>query len=276
MTFVTRRPPPQGAEAEEMARRKLRMRSWWDWVERCLSAYVFVWNPSEFFRCFREREGLWVLLRFILLGVFTAMAAVFDHLIYMAVWAASLLAIDILLFNTGVVFVSARPLNLLRSNVFTAFGYVSLALAFSPFWLWFHCSRGSAIARILDAIYQSVRTLTTAGPEGPLSSGERFRRRHWRCGTSHQLQSVPVCGGRMKHGADGEEHDSHEIEHIQPPKVARPEAQITRSHGKQTVGSLDEPIRTDAPQAGAARPRPIHGTGGFSGRCGKPQLLSPA
>jgi hypothetical protein len=110
-----------------------------------------------------------VLLRFILLFVFTAMAAVCDRLICIVVVVGSLLAIDILLFNTGVVFVSARPMNLLRSNIFTVFGYFSLALAFSPFWLWLHCSGESAIARILDAIYQSVRTLTTAGPEGPLS-----------------------------------------------------------------------------------------------------------
>jgi len=94
-------------------------------------------------------------------------------LICIAVVVGSLLAIDILLFNTGVVFVSARPANLLRSNLFTAFGYVSLALAFSPFWLWLHCSRGSGIARIFDAIHQSVRTLTTAGPEGPLSNGAK-------------------------------------------------------------------------------------------------------
>jgi len=117
-----------------------------------------------------------VLLRFILLGVFTAMAAVCDRLICSAVVVAgSLLAIgDILLFNTGVVFVSARPLNLLRSNVFTAFGYVSLALAFSPLWLLVPCfpnvtGSGWATAgrRSLDAFYQSVRTLTTSGTDIP-------------------------------------------------------------------------------------------------------------
>jgi hypothetical protein len=176
MSFATMRPPPQGAEADEMARRKLRTWSWWDRIEDCLRWYVFVGNPSELLRYFRQREGRWVLLRFILLGICTVVPAAADYWIFMAiaVGVAALLAIDILLFNTGVVFVSARPLNLLRSNVFTAFGYVSLALAFSPFWLLLPCFPSTkrtgwlaAGGRSLDAFYQSARTLTTAGTDIP-------------------------------------------------------------------------------------------------------------
>jgi hypothetical protein len=173
MTGATMRPPPEGPEADEMAKRRLRTWSRWGWIEGRFRWYVFVGNPSERFRYFRQREGRWVLLRFILLGVCTVVAAAFDRFIYIPIVVSSVLAIDILLFNTAVVFVTARPLNLLRSNVFTAFGYVSLALAFSPFWLWLHCSSGTVITRTLDAIYQSIRTLTTAGPEGPLSVGAK-------------------------------------------------------------------------------------------------------
>jgi len=93
---------------------------------------------------------------------------------WLAIGVAVLLAIDILLFNTAVVFVSALPLSLLRSNLFTMFSYGSLALAFSPLWLLVPCfpsvtASGWATAgrRSLDAFYQSVRTLTTSGTDIP-------------------------------------------------------------------------------------------------------------
>jgi hypothetical protein len=173
MRFATMRPPPQGAEAVEMARRKLRMWRRWNWVERCFRAYVFVWNPSELFPYFREREGQWVLLRLIILGGCT-IATALDCGTVLAMPLAFLLAADILLFNIAVVFVTALPLSLLRSNIFTMTGYVSLALAFSPFWLLLPCFPGTkrtgllaAGGRSLDAFYQSARTLTTAGTDIP-------------------------------------------------------------------------------------------------------------
>jgi hypothetical protein len=173
----TMRQPPRGAEADEMATRRLRTWRFWDRVEDRCRRYVFLQNPSERFRCFREREGKWVLLRFIiLLIVGTLLPAAFDHVVVLsiAILVSSVLAFDILFFNTAVVFVTARPLNLLRSNVFTVFGYVSLAVAFAPLWLWLHVARGPATNRAVDAIYQSVRTLTTAGPEGELCVGAKL------------------------------------------------------------------------------------------------------
>jgi hypothetical protein len=126
------------------------------------------------FRYFNRGEGWWILLRFGLLG-FCTYAAARGWCPGIAAGASFLLGVDILLFNTAVVFVTGRPLNGLRSNVFTMASYVSLALVFSPFWLLFHdFTNATACTRTLDAIYQSVRTLTTAGPEDALSSGGKI------------------------------------------------------------------------------------------------------
>jgi hypothetical protein len=59
-------------------------------------------------------------------------------------------------------------------------GYASLALAFAPFWLGLHDFPSlqsniywAAADRSLSATWQSVRTLTTAGPEGTLCPGAK-------------------------------------------------------------------------------------------------------
>jgi hypothetical protein len=57
--------------------------------------------------------------------------------------------------------------------------YVSLALSFVPFWLWLHDFPSPALGvwgageRTLDALWQSIRTMTTAGPEGTLCRGAK-------------------------------------------------------------------------------------------------------
>jgi hypothetical protein len=79
---------------------------------------------------------------------------------------AALLGLDLLVVNTSIIFRSdPRPLSVLRSNVLTLSGYVSLPLVFAPSWIWFHAFQGSPLCRSIDATWQSVRTLTTAGPD---------------------------------------------------------------------------------------------------------------
>jgi hypothetical protein len=106
----------------------------------------------------------------ILVGCTIATAS--DRWVVLAIGVAFLLTVDMLLFNTAVVFVSALPLSLLRSNLFTVISYISLALAFSSAWLAVPCFPStkatgliSALQRSLDAFYQSTRTLTTAGTD---------------------------------------------------------------------------------------------------------------
>jgi hypothetical protein len=87
------------------------------------------------------------------------------------------LAADILIFNTAVVFVTGRPADPLRSIVLTMIAYVSLALAFAPAWIIFRFDRGAGARpwdQLSTGVYQSVRILTTSGPEGLVSAGEKF------------------------------------------------------------------------------------------------------
>jgi hypothetical protein len=160
--------------------RELRSRRTWDACERALQCYADCWNPSAL--CFlRKREGWWVLARLILLAVATWAAG--DGWQWIPMLLALGLGADVLLFNTAMVFLpDRRPVSIIRSIAFTMVGYPSLALAFSPFWLWLHDFPSSepyrplaAAHRALDATYQSVRTLTTAGPgdAGTLCAGAK-------------------------------------------------------------------------------------------------------
>ena len=162
--------------ADERERRMWRQ---WDGFELWLQRYVNRWNPAAFLPFFKNREGWWVLIRFILLWVLTYAAALGCFAI--AIPFSLYLGADVFLFNTAVVFVTERPFKLIRSNLYTMVGYASLALAFSPFWLLLHCFTSTeqnvykaALDRTIDAVYQSVRTLTTAGPEGTLSGGAKL------------------------------------------------------------------------------------------------------
>jgi hypothetical protein len=77
------------------------------------------------------------------------------------------LVADALVVNTVFVFVTGQPINPLRSAVFAVGIYLNLALSFSVFYLslgcWEHLPWSK---RATTAIYQSIRTITTAGPDG--------------------------------------------------------------------------------------------------------------
>jgi hypothetical protein len=84
---------------------------------------------------------------------------------------ATLLGADLLVVNTSIILRrDPRPINVLRSLVLTFVGFVSLPLMFSPYWLWLVDFPESTWCRSVGATWQSIRTLTTAGPEGPLTS----------------------------------------------------------------------------------------------------------
>ena len=138
--------------------------------------FLFCWvhrGPSSYFCC--PYEEVYVALRL----------AVLVGLAWLATWGcykttiigAAVLAIDMLLFNTAVVFETGGLGDPLRSIVFTMIAYASLAVAFAPAWIVFRFGSGAG-ARTWDqlatGIYQSVRTLTTSGPETAFSAGEKL------------------------------------------------------------------------------------------------------
>jgi hypothetical protein len=141
----------------------------WVSVERALTSYVQC-HPSK------DWETMYVLVRFALAAAAAGAAARDCH------WFANILAmaigVDILVFNTVVVFVTGGLIDPFRSMVLTMVGYVSLALVFAPGWIAFQFDRGAGAPRAWDqlvsGVYQSVRTMTTAGPEGVVSTGEKL------------------------------------------------------------------------------------------------------
>ena len=133
----------------------------WARVFGLLRSYV-EHGPSS---CLKDREGTYVTLRLVFVSVLAGVAARGCYSI--AIGLAAFAAFDILIFNTAVVFRQSPLENLFRSAVLTMLGYVSLAIAFAPAWIGFRFQEGTRpLDRLVSGIYQSVRTLTTAGPEG--------------------------------------------------------------------------------------------------------------
>jgi hypothetical protein len=148
------------------------MSEFWLRVHRFLFCWVHC-GPSSWW-WFKGREEVYVVLRFGVLVLLALLAVCGHSWIWIAIIGAALLAIDILLFNTAVVFETGGLGDPLRSIVLTLIAYVSLAVAFVPAWIWLSFHDGSNRERIASGFYQSIRTLTTAGPEGVSCAGERM------------------------------------------------------------------------------------------------------
>jgi hypothetical protein len=94
-----------------------------------------------------------------------ALSAAWPRAAFLFFVVTCLIGLDILVVNTSIVFVTGRAVNPLRSALFTIIGYFNLGLAFVPLWIAL-CSptNSSAWDRLTTATYESVRTLSTAGP----------------------------------------------------------------------------------------------------------------
>jgi hypothetical protein len=140
----------------------------WFRVHRILYCYVAC-HPS------RKWATVYVLVRLGALGALAGLAACGHY--WVAIIFASAGALDILAFNTAVVFVTGGLVDPLRSVVLTMLGYASLAIAFAPVWIALRFDRGAGARtwdQLVSGIYQSVRTITTAGPDGVCSTGEKL------------------------------------------------------------------------------------------------------
>jgi len=129
----------------------------WDRIENCLKRYVErAW--------FQGREEWWVFGRLFALLVLAWLAACGWYCPASVV--ALFLALQIVVYNTAVVFVTEQITSKLRSVVLPMVGFTSLAVAFATLWIAASFSQTeSPRQRFANAIYQSVRTITTAGPE---------------------------------------------------------------------------------------------------------------
>ena len=150
---------------------------WRRWlpIRRILRCWVHC-GPSSL-SWFKDREGVYVGLRLLILVILAGVAPLCSVCYWISMIGAGVFAIDILLFNTAVVFETGGLEDPLRSLVLTMVAYASLAVAFAPGWIAFRFDSGAG-ARTWDqlstGIYQSVRALTTTGPEGALYPWERL------------------------------------------------------------------------------------------------------
>jgi hypothetical protein len=144
----------------------------WCRLRLCLRCYVHR-GPSSWW-LFVGCEEIYVVARLAILAIATWMATFGRYWLYFAIVVTLLFAVDILLFNTAVVFVTRRPGNILRSVVLTMIGYLSLAIAFVPAWIAFRCCSGRPWEQIVSALSLSAGALTTAGVEQPVSTGEKL------------------------------------------------------------------------------------------------------
>jgi Trk-type K+ transport system membrane component len=138
----------------------------WRRMSVCLRCLVHR-NP------FRGYEEIYVGLRLAILAVLPWPAALGCY--WFAMVIALIFAAEILLFNTAVVFITRRPVNVLRSVVLTMLGYVSLALAFVPVWIAFRYEPGNVWDQMVSGFYHSAGALTTTGiSTADLGPGEKL------------------------------------------------------------------------------------------------------
>jgi len=143
----------------------------WTRIEDCLKRSVECW-------VFRGHEGCWVFARFLIVLALAGLAARGHY--YLASAVALIPALEIVAYNTAVVFVTKRIENRLRSVVLTIFAFASLAVAVSPIWIWLRFAETEPVStRLTTGIYQSVRTLTTAGPDSSCFSQQSTAAMQW-------------------------------------------------------------------------------------------------
>jgi len=143
-------------------------RIFWRRVESFLRSYNKRWTPPEYLSFFRNRDGWFFLTRTVLFVCLVFLAAYYPHwpILLFAFALAAYLVLDALVINTAIAFVLGSPTNVLRSILRTFITYVDIALAFALGWLWLDPGCPSDVkARVLKAFYQSLRTISTSGPE---------------------------------------------------------------------------------------------------------------
>jgi hypothetical protein len=138
----------------------------WARIDRFLTWWEEKASPVNWFgNALKGREGLWVVLRcVILLGllklVFSSPVASAWCLIGLGVTVY--LTLDIVCYNTSVVFVSRRPARPLRSALLAFFSYLQLGVGFAAFYALFVRDFGVAVGA-RRALHSSVIIMTTLG-----------------------------------------------------------------------------------------------------------------
>ena len=137
----------------------------WGRIEDWLRWYFHTGRPIAWrYLPFRERKGLLVLCELLLLAALNAAIAWSPYVAWLAVPIAVYVGFDILVANTVIVFLTGGAVSPLRSAVLTLVGYFNLAQSFAGLWILLSCDRTDSVSgRVLTAVYQSVRTLATAG-----------------------------------------------------------------------------------------------------------------
>jgi hypothetical protein len=138
----------------------------WDKVENWLRWYFETGRPVAWPGSpFRENKGLLVLCELLGLAVINVAVACTPRLAWVAVPLAIYVAVEILVANTVIVFLTGGAISPLRSAVLTLLGYFNLSQSFATGWILLSCDEtDSVISRVVTAVYQSVRILATAGP----------------------------------------------------------------------------------------------------------------
>ena len=154
-------------DQEVRRQRKLRkLRTRWRRRAQWLDCYKHRCSPAAS-RLFYCREGYWVLLVMVLHPT-TASVVATQPWYWWGVGAAlgsGLLLFDTLAANTAIVFGEDQAVHPLRSVVLTMGAYFNVALSFAPVWMHLESSKAPWCERVITAVYPSVRTLSTVGPD---------------------------------------------------------------------------------------------------------------
>jgi hypothetical protein len=155
---------------------KRRTGAWWRLIARRIRHYEERWTLPAWLGL-DSREGWFVLLRtFFLLLLLASIASCPAWLFlncllpFVVAIVVAFILVDAIVANTSVVFLTQNPVNPLRSAVLTTATYFNLSQGFAVGWLPLGSADGSSWERIVSAMHQSIRTVTTAGPDGAITT----------------------------------------------------------------------------------------------------------
>jgi len=156
--------------------------AWWQAVADFIGCYQQHWALHAWLGL-DNREGWFVLFRTVFLLLLLATVAACPASLFLD-WpapfivaiVAAIILVDAIMVNTSIVFVTRRPMSTLRSAVLTVAMYFNLAQGFAVGWLQLRVEDDWGVERVVDAMYQSLRSLATVGPDtdGPISTAAKL------------------------------------------------------------------------------------------------------
>jgi hypothetical protein len=142
--------------------RESKQKAFWGKWENCLKYYERHCSPASW-KCFIFREGSYLLTRFVVLSIsFILITYHYNWQNIGLIVLTSFFLFDIIIANTSISFITIKPINTLRSYLFTFFTFTNIILIYSVFYKFVQRDFSSPMCNT-QVLYFSTVTISTLG-----------------------------------------------------------------------------------------------------------------